>query len=141
MLIANGFLRKILVTLAPVALSCTTAFAEKTPNCLETDKYCARAEPVRLASLDGDERWKEGARKYKKRHHKKQNGSVYGSYGSSVYAKGGALFAGHISNGAFDTFGHTLTAGYRNRVHQSGRLSWWFQPEVTYFRPQPRAKS
>ncbi len=67
-----------------------------------------------------------------------RSGSVYGSFGQAAYVRGGALFAGHVTDDTFDTFGHSLTAGYRKPFKVNGRFAWSIQPEIAYFKDASR---
>ncbi|MEO0399469.1 MAG: hypothetical protein AAF224_08635 [Pseudomonadota bacterium] len=65
---------------------------------------------------------------------RRKSKSVYDGFGHAVYARGGALLSGHVTNGDYDALGFTTAIGYRKRFGGPGRSTWWFQPEILYFR-------
>ena len=106
----------------------------------QSDNQCDAADPNCRAVSTVYAQMSGGQSKAGKKSRVKRNGgdkhkSVYDSYGSTLYMRGGALIAGHTDWGDLDVLGATVSVGLRQRVHGKNRkLSVFVQPELVYFR-------
>ncbi len=146
----TSLIRPVLPTI--LALSAVTAggalasepCGQDAQPCLETGAAAADVNWLELAmaqrptpgapSSKSDQRRSDGgSSRYDVRRQTEARG-----FRNEAFVRAGALFAGHESDGDFDPLGQSATLGYRRRIAQTGRGTWWVQPEFVYFRDTDR---